>query len=300
METEYVDPNEERERIVSILTRAPEILTLPGIIHEIMEVASRKNSSALDLTAIIESDPALTSRVLAIANSPYYGFVKRIKSVSHAVVVLGFKEIQNIALGMSVLKMFDRRGSEFSEQLWRHSFCVGVATRMIAEFFGLKVEGKYFVAGLLHDVGKIFVSQYVPDSFQRLLARLMSDQNIYGYHELEGATLGITHQEVGRMLLEAWMFPQDIADAVACHHDPLSSRNDAMFAFCTHIADVLCTAKGITPLKDRHFVTIDRNSLCVLDGMGRTLSSSDVAALMDKLDLEIDRQSAYLSAFKKR
>jgi HD-like signal output (HDOD) protein len=123
-----INPESERERIKEILDRAPEILTLPSIINEIMDVISRKNSSATDLTNIIESDPALTARILTVANSAYYGFVKKISTISHAVVVLGFKEIQNIALGMSVIQMFNRKGSEFSEQLWKHSFSVGVGT----------------------------------------------------------------------------------------------------------------------------------------------------------------------------
>ncbi len=285
---------------MSILERAPEILTLPGIIHDIVDVTSRKSSSASDLTAVIESDPALASRVLAVANSPYYGFVKKIKSVSHAVVVLGFKEIQNIALGMSVLRMFDAKGSEFMEHLWKHSFCAGVAARMIADHLALKVEGKYFVAGLLHDVGKIFMSQYVPESFHELLTLMLSSRNLKCYHALEESVLGITHQEVGGILLRSWMFPQEIVDAVAFHHDPASSRLDPVFTFCIHLADVLCTVKGITPLKDRHFVAVDRDASARVEGKNGAMTTDDIMALLTRLDLEIDRQSSYLAAFRRR
>ncbi|HOJ12891.1 MAG TPA: HDOD domain-containing protein [Deltaproteobacteria bacterium] len=297
---EHVETPSQREKILAILERAPDILTLPGIIQQILEVTSRKNSSASDLTAIIESDPALTSRVIAVANSPYYGFVKKITNVSHAIVVLGFREIQNIALSMSVLKMFDPKGSEFVDQLWKHSFCVGVASRMIAEHLRLKVEGKYFVGGLLHDVGKIFFSQYVFTSFDRLLSVLWEEDTMESYHALEERMLGITHQEVARILLGEWMFPAEIVDAVACHHDPASSEVDRLFACCIHLADVICTAKGITPLKDRHFVLIDRGVLRFLEECGHTLTTSDVKSFMDRLDLEIERQSTYLSAFRNR
>jgi putative nucleotidyltransferase with HDIG domain len=295
----YRDSATERERIMGILTRAPDILTLPSIIHEIIEVISRKNSSAIDLTNIIESDPALTTRILTVANSPYYGFVKKISNVSHAVVVLGFQEIQNIALSMSVLQMFDRKGTDFSEQLWRHSFSVGVGTRMVAKYLNMKVDGKFFVGGLLHDVGKIFISQYMSETFHYLLTAMEEDGNLYGYHALEERILGITHQEVGRMLLTSWMFPADVVDAVACHHDPASSRNHQVFAVCVHLADVLCTAKGITPMRDHHFTTINQDIVPIVQEYRSSFSTEEIGSLMGQLDIEIDRQSSFMTAFKR-
>ena len=294
-----INPDTERERIMEILDRAPDILTLPSIINDIMDVISRKNSSAPDLTNIIESDPALTTRILTVANSAYYGFVKKISTISHAVVVLGFKEIQNIALGMSVLQMFNRKGSEFSEQLWRHSFSVGVGTRMIAQYLNLKIDGKYFVGGLLHDVGKIFISQYMTDTFSRLLDAIEEDGNNYSYHEVEKRIFGITHAEVGQILLNSWMFPPDVVNTVAHHHTPVLSNVDPIFTVCVHLADVLCTAKGITPLKDRHFITVDRDILPIIQERRHHFSTEDIVSLMSQLDIEIERQSSFVTAFKR-
>ena len=294
-----INPDTERERIMEILDRAPDILTLPSIINEIMDVISRKNSSASDLTKIIESDPALTTRILTVANSAYYGFVKKISTISHAVVVLGFKEIQNIALGMSVLQMFNRKGSEFSEQLWRHSFSVGVGTKMIAQYLNLKIDGKYFVGGLLHDVGKIFISQYMTDTFSNLLDALEGEGNNYSYHAVEKRIFGITHAEVGEILLNSWMFPPDVVNTVAHHHTPVLSNVDPIFTVCVHLADVLCTAKGITPLKDRHFIAVDRDILPIIQERRLHFSTEDIVSLMSQLDIEIERQSSFVTAFKR-
>ncbi len=294
-----INTGTERGRILEILGRAPEILTLPSIINEIMDVISRKNSSATDLTCIIENDPALTTRILTVANSAYYGFVKKISTISHAIVVLGFREIQNIALGMSVLQMFNRKGSDFSEQLWKHSFSVGVATRMISQHLNLKIDGKYFVGGLLHDVGKIFISQYMTDTFSRLLDAIEENESHYSYHEIEKRIFGITHAEVGEILLTSWMFPPDVVSAVAHHHHPMLSKADPIFAVCVHMADIICTAKGITPLKDRHFVTIDRNVLPVIQDRRHHFSTEDIISLMTQLDIEIERQSGFMTAFKR-
>ena len=284
---------------MEILDRAPDILTLPSIINEIMDVISRKNSSATDLTNIIESDPALTTRILTVANSAYYGFVKKISTISHAVVVLGFKEIQNIALGMSVLQMFNRKGSEFSEQLWRHSFAVGVGTKMIAQYLNLKIDGKYFVGGLLHDVGKIFISQYMTDTFSKLLDVIEENGNNYSYHVVEKRIFGITHAEVGERLLNSWMFPPDVVNTVAHHHSPVLSTVDPIFTVCVHLADILCTAKGITPLKNRQFITVDRDILPIIQERRHHFSTEDIVSLMTQLDIEIERQGSFMTAFKR-
>lgn len=292
-------PEKTREHILNILSRTTDILTLPYVVHEILDITSGKNSSASDLTNIIESDPALTTRILSIANSSCYGFVKKISTISHAVVVLGFQEIQNIALSMSVIQMFDRRGSVFTEKLWRHCYAVGVGTRMMASYFNLKLDGKYFVGGLLHDVGKIFLSQYLPEMFHELLAAMESQDNRMTYHTLEEAYFGITHAEVGGRLLESWMFPQDIADAVSFHHNPSQSESDPYFAACVHIADLMCTVKGISPLNDHYFLTIDKEILPMLLSLRGDFSTREMEKLLPQLDIEIDRQSSYVSAFKR-
>ncbi len=276
-----------------------DILALPHMVDEILEITSGKNSSAADLTAIIETDPALTTRILSIANSPYYGFVKKISTISHAVVVLGFQEIQNIALGMSVVQLFDRRGSEFTEKLWRHSFAVGVGTRMMAKYFNLNQDGKYFVGGLLHDVGKIFLSQYLTEVFREMISAMEKEENKRTYHVLEEEFFGISHAEVGGRLMDSWMFPQDISDAVRFHHEPSRIGVDSLFAACIHIADVLCTVKGITPLREHYFLTVERKILPSIYSIREDFSTGDMIKLLEQLDYEIDKQSSFVSAFKR-
>jgi len=292
-------PEQTREHILDILSRATDILTLPHVVNEVLDITTGKNSSAADLTAIIETDPALTTRILFIANSSYYGFVKKISTISHAVVVLGFQEIQNIALSMSVVQLFDRRGSEFIEKLWRHSYAVGVGARMMASYFNLKLDGKYFVGGLLHDIGKIFLSQYLPEKYRDMLVTMEKDDSKMTYHVLEEEYFGISHAQVGGKLLDSWMFPQEISDAVHFHHEPSLSGSDPSFAACVHLADLLCTVRGITPLKEHYFLATDKKILPVLHSLKDDFSTDDMIKLLVQLDYEIDRQSSFVSAFKR-
>ena len=292
------NPDHTRDRILDVLLRTQDILTLPTIVQEVLDITHNKKASARDLTNIIENDPALTTKILSVANSAYYGFVKKVATISHAVVVLGFQEIQNIALGMSVVKLFGRRGTEFTEKLWSHSFAVGVATRMLANFLRLKVDGKYFVGGLLHDIGKIFLCQYVPDVFDYLLATLYDDENIYTYHALERRYCGITHAEIGGQLLNTWMFPQDITGAVAHHHGPQISGEDDTFVALVHLADILCTLKGISPTQKYAFLPISKDMLPAIQSQRDDFCTMDMIDLMAQLDLEIEKQSSFLSAFR--
>jgi len=292
------NPEKTRNRILDVLSRAQDILTLPTIVQEVVEITHNKRASAKDLTKIIENDPALPSKILSVANSPYYGFIKKVSTVAHAVVVLGFREIQNIALGMSVVKMFGRRGTEFTEKLWSHSFSAGVATRMLASFFNLKLDGKYFVGGLLHDIGKIFLCQYVPDVFDYMLATLYDRDNILSYHALERDFCGITHAEIGGRLLNSWMFPQEITNAVASHHGPRGQGDDEEMVALVHLADIICTIKGISPTREYSFLPIDRSMLPVLNKLRKDFCTQDIQNLMAQLDLEIEKQSSFLQAFK--
>ena len=289
---------QSREHILDLLSRCTDILTLPPIVHRILDAASGRNSSASDLTTLIESDPAMTARILSVANSSYLGFTKKVSTISHAVVVLGFQEIQNLALSMSVVQLFDRRGSEFTEKLWRHSFSVGVGSRMLASYLNLRMDGKYFVSGLLHDMGKVFLSQYFPEKFNEMLTMLERQDIRTTYHAVEEKFFGMTHAEVGGKLLEAWMFPREIVDAVAWHHEPHRSGSNQALAACVHLADLLCTIKGISPLKDRYFLPMDKKIVPVLYDLRENFSAEGLIALMGQLDLEIDRQSALLSAFR--
>lgn len=291
-------PEQNREDVLKLLSRCTEILALPHTTRLILDVTSGKSSSAGDLAALIGSDPTLSSGLISAVNSPYFGFTKKVSSVSHAVTVLGFQEVQHIVLSISAFKLFDQKGFDFTEKLWRHSFAVGVGSRMLASHLKLKVESKYFVAGLLHDIGKIFLAQYLPDKFKEMHAILERSDNKITYHALEEAFFGISHAEIGKKLLEFWGFPGDIKDAVAWHHEPSRSSSCQALAACVNITDLICTIKGISPLGDRHFLTIDKNVLPLMSKLKKNFDTEDLFFLTRQLDLEIDRLSGFVSAYR--
>jgi putative nucleotidyltransferase with HDIG domain len=169
---------------------------------------------------------------------------------------------------------------------------------MLAAHLKLKVESKYFVAGLLHDIGKIFLAQYLPDKFKEMHAILERSDNKTTYHALEEGFFGISHAEIGRKLLEFWCFPDDIKDAVAWHHEPSRALSCQALASCVSITDLICAIKGISPLGDRHFLTIDKNVLPLLSKLKKDFDTEDLFYLTRQLDLEIDRLSGFVSIYR--
>lgn len=292
-------PDQNREHVFKLLSRCKELLDLPPVMKGILEVTSGKNSSASNLITLIERDKVLSAGIIAMANSPYFGFSKKVVVASNAVALLGFQEIRNLALSISVVNLFDQKGSDYLDKLWKHNYAVGLATRMVAGYFKLKIEGRFFVAGLLHDIGKIFLCEYLPGKYREMLSMLERNDGKMTYHAMERAFFGTSHTDVAAELLNSWNFPQDIMDAVIWHHEPSRAKTDRVLAACVHIADLICTYKSISPLGDRHFLSIQKEILPVLQGLKENFSSEDIRILMAQLDLEMDRQSIFVSAYKR-
>lgn len=292
-------PQQNREHILQLLSRSADILAFPPVVCHVLGVTAAKNSGAGDLTFMIECDKDLSSAVLSVANSSYYGFSKKVSTVSHAVAMLGFQETQNIVLGCSVIRLFDTKASDFAEKLWKHCFAVGVAARMLASHLRRKIEAKYFIAGLLHDIGKVFVSKFIPEKYIEMLAMLQREDSKTTYHALEERYFGITHAEIGARLLQSWGFAGEIVDAVRWHHEPSRSQTDNVLAACVHVADIICTIKGFTNLGTRHFLALEREILPLLKGLKEHFGTEDLITLSEHIDLEIERQSAFILAFRR-
>ena len=203
-------------------------------------------TSAKDVASLISTDQALTAKILKLANSAFYGFPRGIATVNHAVVVLGFDTVKNLGLSVSVLERFSSGSSdtEFDRQkFWEHSIACGVAARMLAGKLRYRVQGEAFAAGILHDIGKLILSQYFTDEFGGVL-ELARDENIY-IGKAEEQVLGVTHTEIGHWLAEKWNLPDKLVAAIAYHHAPGRLKRDAELPSLIHLADFLCRREKI-------------------------------------------------------
>ncbi len=232
--------NERRDAVFTKLNRVEDLPTLPSIAAHIFKVASKPNSSANDLTRIIINDPPLTSKLLKIVNSAFYGFPQKIGTVKQAVVILGTDEITGLAFGLAAAKVFHVRPMEGlwdPKQLWHHSMCVALITQDLCKRFTEYQRIGAFTAGLLHDFGKIFLIENFPEPYGQVHANV-TKQDLPVF-ELEEEKFGLSHAAIGKFLASNWNLPDALVQAIAFHHHPFSAPSHSELAAIVGLADYL-------------------------------------------------------------
>ena len=218
-----VEDNQDKVQIINqIRTKLEEIRdlpTLPVVAQEARRIIDDPNSNMNNLVHVIEGDMALTSRILRIANSAYYGVPRKIDNLKMALVILGMKEINNLVTTITVMRLFpsDHEYSTFDiPRFWKHSAICAELTIGLYEGLRMHPPSSAYIAGLLHDVGKLVLAQYFFDYFLKCLKIAVDDE--LSLAEAEINTLGIDHGHIGSWLIKRWNIPDEICDAVAKHH----------------------------------------------------------------------------------
>lgn len=195
----------------------------PLVVNQVLRVIESPNCSLVDLSKVILNDPSLTGKILQIINSAYYGFAGKISTVSHAVSLLGTKEIKNLALSLPISdSFFSKKKSCGLDQsdLWVHSLSVGACGRAVAERARYPLPEEAFIAGLLHDIGKNVLNDVFPDKFDQVLHR--TDESGLALVDIEKEMLTISHDTIGYWLAQHWKLPESLTTAIQNHHSPLA------------------------------------------------------------------------------
>lgn len=237
----------DREDIRLAIRNIKNLPTLPVIVTRILEVADEVGSSARELAEIISHDQSVSAKVLNLANSAFYGFSKRIATIPQAVVVLGFDTVKSLALGVSVFQALSQKVGRVSfdrEQFWMHSIGCAAAAKTVARGMGIKDTGTPFVAGLLHDVGKVILDTYFNTQYQMVIGEMIEEGRTAV--DVETDILNIDHAEVGGMLATRWKFPDILVTPIAYHHNLLSTQDENLpYAVMVHLANILTKRIGI-------------------------------------------------------
>jgi len=235
-------PTEAPLSIDAVLGRIDEVSTLPQVALQVIQVARNPESGAADLCAIVESDPALSSRVLKCVNSAAYGLRHRVSNLQRAISMLGFKQVRNLATTASVSKIFkDNKAiaSYTRPSLWRHMVSVAVAARMIATRCEVAAFEEAFLAGLLHDIGIILEDQYCHDRFEQVMHALQPDKTLV---EIESHIIGFDHARLGARFASRCGFPEEAEAAIRFHHAFAAYRGPhGHIVAAVDLANFLCT-----------------------------------------------------------
>ncbi len=238
------------EKIETLLNNVGELPTLPSIATAIMEKTMEDNVNARQIAELVEKDQALALKVLKVANSPFYRRIKEISTIRGAVVLLGFNVLKSIVLSISVINLFNekqRRALDFYK-FWQHSIACGVCAKSIAAKVLPTSSEDAFVAGLLHDLGKVIADQLICK--QGEYAEVIEAMNRAGAEitEIELDLVGIDHASIGKYLMERWNLPGHLAKAVGYHHSLIDITDDIptkRLCSIIHVADMIANHLGI-------------------------------------------------------
>ena len=270
--------------------------TLPTVVSKMIELVDNPKTSANSLARLIATDQALTARILKLANSAYYGFPREISTVNMAIVVLGFNTVKEMGLSLSVFEAFKDSGHDKrfdSTQFWRHSIGCGAAARLIARRTNYQFIGEAFVAGLLHDIGKAILNQYMHAEFMNILHAVSEDGA--SLDDAENAAVGATHAQIGGWLAEKWNLPKIIVDCISHHHAPWKAAIDPALVAIVGVSDYLCHACGIGNSGPEQTVQVDDRIWEIFKAKSMALGQSDLQELQTEFLLEFDKTESMMS-----
>lgn len=231
------------KKSLSIKDKLKDLPSLPEVVTKVTEIVQNPNSSAAQLSKIISQDSGLTSRVLRMVNSAYYGFPKQISSIQHAITIMGFNTIKSLVLSSSIFRIFTpKSGVEAAldyKKFWKHSLLTAIASKSIYQKLFFAPDDNIFSAAILHDIGKIILDQYDHDNYSNALSEasnpLLSEEIL----KAEQKYCDVTHQFIGHYVAEIWNLPETLSDVILYHHNPLESANQERLTTVVYLGNIL-------------------------------------------------------------
>ena len=233
-----------------IISKLKDIKSFPQFVIETMKKLNDPESNAADVAKSLSRDEGLVLRILKLANSAAYGMSRNISNISEAIALLGYKSVSNIILAATVYSAMDKGLSGYAldrGELWRHSLMVAYTSRHLANLTGKVSTEDAYVGGLLHDIGKVILNDYVRFGYG-IIVKMVEEKHI-PFTEAESQVLGFDHAMIGEILVERWEMPEGYRIAVAYHHKPNELPEDKLqyqpLLDVVTLANTICLMLGI-------------------------------------------------------
>lgn len=226
--------------IEKILSGVNSLPTLPTVYALLSDALEDPLTSSEKLAKIVSSDQASSFKILKVVNSPFYGFRGKIDTITQAILHLGFNEVRNTIFALSVINFFskDKVLLKFRPvDFWAHSIGVGIATRMIGAAIGERNLENYFLAGILHDIGKLIFFEYAHEDFGKALE--IVDSKKCSIRDAETEIIGMDHSRVGQILANRWKLPKSIQNSILYHHSGFAGSESNPLIASVHIGDIV-------------------------------------------------------------
>lgn len=267
------------------LESAKDLPTLPSVVNEIIRLANSSKTNAADVGRIIERDQALTTKVLRLVNSAFYGFPGQIKTVQHAVVIIGFNKVKNVVMAASLFDLTKGRSGKNIDipQFWLHALGSAIGAKEAIRRFDTNVTvDDAFVAGLIHSVGVMIIDQMFPQEYA--LACLISKQEHCTLYEAEKTVLGFTHCQVGDWIGEKWKLPPALRNAMHYYARPMQAKADQGVVAAAHVGSSIARALGIGSPGDEVMMGVDP-LICQRYGVDGAMLGKLMGETLDELKL---------------
>ncbi len=232
-----MNDSSKKKIAIQLIAQVNDFPPLPAVVNKILQVTADPESSLDKLARIVEAEVGLSSAVIKLANSPFFGLSREVSSIPHALAVLGMEEVRNMVLAKAMFNTFSNyraKGGRVNT-LWAHSFYTALAAKTIGEKMGREDSG-LFVAGLIHDIGKMVI--FLAFSSESLL-KIYGETEKLDDSKKEIDYLGLNHEDLGRLLVKSWLFPDALQMAVGYHHSPDSAPSHQIYPLVVRLADTL-------------------------------------------------------------
>jgi putative nucleotidyltransferase with HDIG domain len=275
-----------------IIMSGCEIPPMPTVAQQILRMIANPDTTAERLQAVILADQGLTTQILKNANSPFYGVPRAVRTLSTAIMILGYKMIRNVALATAT-KSINRRFGLTEKMMWEHSIGASIASFLIAKEVRFPDPEEAFLAGLLHDIGKQILNNHENEKYMHVIERTYNEGVTFYFAEKE--VFGFTHPEVGALVAKKWKLSEELENAIRYHHDGFQTLtkenpvNMGKLPVIINLADLICITLGIgrkEPMPQLNIAHSDSATIL-------RLTEDSIQALTDKIfkNFEVEKES---------
>jgi putative nucleotidyltransferase with HDIG domain len=280
-------------KLSDITENVTKVPALPQIVVKLLELLQDPDTSAAQIEDLIQKEPGLAAQVLKLVNSAFYAMPTPIGDIKRAVTILGFREVKNIVVANSISKAF--KGLKMPKNFnmttfWRHSLVNACVTRFMAENSKQKAEGDAFTLGLLHDIGKLILAAYAPETLESII-KLAIEKEI-SFYDAEALVMSTNHTEIGAWLSEKWKMPPSLTDSIKNHHNPAHYEKHVLTA-SAHFGNYIASVKKMRCDGSIERMPLNNNVWTILG-----LQRDALRTVLESVNKEIQAAEAMVSSLE--
>lgn len=278
----------DQNALKDIILNAKDLPAMPHVASKVLELAGNPETTAAKLQKVIQDDQAMAARILKIANSALYGCSRQIKTLTEAIVMLGFNTIRSLVVTSAARNMYLQEGKTMGLKerlLWEHSIGCAIACRILVSPRHPAYAEEAFLAGLMHDIGKLVLNQYAGDVFDQVVQEVYNEGRQFA--QVEREMLGFDHTEVGAMLVTKWKLSPVMEEAIRFHHTESEFTRERLILCYLDLANSLCKRQGIGFVEspDLDIVSLPSNQVLGFNAVELDMMAQQLA---DTLESEME------------